>query len=356
VISWLPIFHDMGLVAGVLMPTFAGCEGVLLPPLAFLQDPLRWPRAVSRYQGSVSGAPSFAFEMCARALAKRGLEELDLSHWKVAFCGAEPVRADSLRRFSQAFEPHGFAKSSLFPCYGMAEATLFVSGGPAGEGMVNVVHPASGREVVACGRPAPGEKIAIVDPDSLAPVADSQIGEILVSGSNNAAGYWNLPDASDAIFRAQVRGDTTRRYLRTGDLGFIQGGRLAIAGRAKDLIIIRGENFHPEDIEASVAVAHPSLASGAGAAFSIETADGEKLVLVFEIARGETLDGSEIEQAVAAAVAEHHGIAVHELALIRLLTLPRTANGKVQRARCREAYLANELAFVLRLPGLQRNR
>jgi acyl-CoA synthetase (AMP-forming)/AMP-acid ligase II len=355
IVSWLPIFHDMGLVAGVLMPVFAGARSVLLPPLSFLQAPLRWPRAIARYRGTVSGGPSFGFEMCARAFERNGLEGVDLSSWKIASCGAEPVRSASLARFARAFEPLGFRRSALFPCYGLAEATLFASGGLAGEGVVTASHPSTGREVVTCGPPAVGETIVITDPETLAPLAESQIGEILISGPNVAAGYWNSPEESQKVFRARVRGDDERTYLRTGDLGFMSGGRVAIAGRVKDLIIIRGENHHPEDIEASVCGAHPLLATSAGAAFSIDTDAGESLVIVVEMGREDASAGAEIGRAVATRISEDHGIAVHELALIRQLTLPRTVNGKVRRQRCRQAYLADELAWVARLSGMGKN-
>ena len=351
IVSWLPIYHDMGLVAGVLLPVFACCQSVLMPPLSFLQAPLRWPRAIARYRATISGAPSFAFEMCARALERHGLEDTDLSGWEVASCGSEPVRAASLEHFASAFAPFGFRRSALYPCYGLAEATLFASGGVAGEGLVTAPHPVTGQEVVSCGLPAIGETVVIVDPETLEPLGESKIGEILVSGPNVAAGYWNLPEQSDATFRASVRGDAGRTYLRTGDLGFMHRGRVAIAGRLKDLIIIRGENHHPEDIEASASGAHPALAAGAAAAFSVQTDAGEGLVAVIEIAREHSVDSAEIGRSVAARISEGHGIALHELAFVRQLTLPRTANGKVKRRACREAYLANTLAWVARLPG-----
>jgi acyl-CoA synthetase (AMP-forming)/AMP-acid ligase II len=354
VVSWLPIYHDMGLVMGVLAPVCAGVQSVLMPPPSFLQQPLRWPQVVARYRGTVSGGPSFAFDLCAQAAERQVLPAIDLSCWKVAFCGAEPIRRESLEHFARAFEPHGFRRAALRPAYGLAEATLFVSGGRSSEGIASARHPGTGRELASCGWPAQDQHVVIADPDSLVPLAEGEVGEVLVSGANVAAGYWNRSAESEATFRCRVRGDDARTYLRTGDLGFLQGGRLAIVGRAKDLIVIRGENHHPEDIEASVAGTHPALASGAGAAFSIDGDAGEELVVVFELERAAAPSAAEIGRAVTARITERHGLAVRELAFIRPLALPRTANGKVQRARCRERYLAGDLSWVARVSGARR--
>jgi acyl-CoA synthetase (AMP-forming)/AMP-acid ligase II len=353
-VSWLPVYHDMGLVLGLLTPAYAGAISVLLPPLSFLQQPLRWPRAITQYRGTLSGAPSFAFDLCARAAERDAPSGIDLSTWKAAICGAEPVRSGSLDRFARAFEAHGFRRAALLPAYGLAEATLLASIGTPGEGVVTTPHPATGREITTCGAPAVGERLVIADPDSLAPLPEAQIGEILLAGPNVAAGYWMRAAESEAVFGCRVPGEGEQRFLRTGDLGFLSGGRVAIVGRAKDLIIIRGENHHPEDIEASAGGAHPLLAAGTGAAFSIETDAGEELVIVFEMPRSSEPHAAEIGRAVTACVTEAHGLALRELALIRSLTLPRTANGKVQRSRCRELYLADALPWVARLPGARR--
>jgi acyl-CoA synthetase (AMP-forming)/AMP-acid ligase II len=344
-VSWLPLHHDMGLLGGVLGPVFLGVCSVLLPPLSFLQSPLRWPRAVAQYRGTVSGGPSFAYELCARWLERRPEPGLDLSCWSIAFCGSEPVRADALERFARAAGRAGLPSGALLPCYGLAEATLLVSAGTPGAGIECFAPDAQGRSRVDCGQACEGERIEVADPESGAPAAEGQVGEILVSGPNLAHGYWNRPEESERLFRDRADGT---RWLRTGDLGFLRAGRLAVTGRLKDLLIIRGQNHHPEDVEQTLRQAHPALAAGAGAAFSVDAGGGEALVLVHELERGlAPVDG--IAQSVVTAVAEQHGLSVHELVLIRPMTLPRTANGKVQRARCRENYLAGELAVLERI-------
>jgi acyl-CoA synthetase (AMP-forming)/AMP-acid ligase II len=237
------------------------------------------------------------------------------------------------------------APEALFPCYGLAEATLLVSAGAPGEGVARFAPDAQGRARIDCGGPCEGERIEIADPESGARVAEGQVGEILVSGPNLADGYWKRPEESQRLFRHGADGT---RWLRTGDLGFLRAGRLAVTGRLKDLLIIRGQNHHPEDVEQTVRHAHPALAAGAGAAFSVDGGKGEEAVLVHEMERG-LAPADDIAQAVFAAVADQHGLAVRELVLIRPMTLPRTANGKVQRARCREHYLADELAVLERI-------
>ena len=343
-VNWLPLHHDMGLLGGVLGPVYLGVCSVLLPPLSVLQNPLRWPRAVAHYRGTVSGGPSFAYELCARWLERRPDAALDLSCWSIAFCGSEPVRAEALERFARAACRAGMPGGALVPCYGLAEATLLVSAGTPGAGVERFAPDAQGRVRIDCGQACEGERIEIADPDTGAPVAEGQVGEILVCGPNIASGYWNRPEESARVFRTRASGT---RWLHTGDLGLQRGGHLAVTGRLKDLLIIRGQNHHPEDVEQTVRHAHPALA--AGAAFSVDSGNGEELVLVQELERGAAPPVAGIAQAVAAAVADQHGLSVRELVLIRPLTLPRTANGKVQRARCRETYLADELAVLDRI-------
>jgi len=324
-VNWLPLYHDMGLIAGVAAPAALGVPSVLLPPLAFLQNPLRWLRAISSYRGTTSGAPSFAYELCARALERRPPgEALDLSCWKVAFCGGEPVRAETLERFARAAAPSGFARGALLACYGLAEATLLVSASRPGAGVAQV----GGR--VDCGAACAGTQIELG--------AD---GEILVRGPAVTAGYWKRAEASRELFRDG--------FLRTGDLGQLHQGRLVVTGRLKDLVVIRGENHHPEDIEMSVRRAHAAL--GAGVAFSVDGPAGEELVLVHELAGAAPVQAiaEELAAKVAAQVAENHGLALRELVLIRPMTLPRTANGKLQRGRCRSAYLEGALAVLARV-------
>ena len=333
-VNWLPLYHDMGLIAGVAAPAALGVPSVLLPPLAFLQNPLRWLRAIAAARGSASGAPTFGYELCARALEKNAPRDLDLSCWKIAFCGGEPVRAEALERFARAAAPLGFAAQAFMPCYGLAEATLLVSAAEPGIG-VRGIAGADGRSRVDCGRPSPGVRVLI---------ADGEIGEILVDSPSLAQGYWKRPEDSARLFR-QV-GDA--RFLRTGDLGYLSEGRLVLTGRLKDLLVIRGTNHHPEDIERTVRAAHPALGAGAGAAFSVDTGAGEELVVVHELARADGAPEA-AGRAAAARIVEEHGLAAREIVLIRPLTLPRTANGKVQRGRSREAYLAGTLPVLARI-------
>jgi acyl-CoA synthetase (AMP-forming)/AMP-acid ligase II len=342
-VSWLPLYHDMGLIAGVAAPVFAGVPSVLMPPLAFLQSPLRWLAAIARSRASVSGAPTFAYELCARALEKGAPREMDLSSWKIAFCGGETVRAEALERFARAAAPLGFDARALMPCYGLAEATLLVSAAAPGAG-VGRLSGADGRERVDCGRPCAGQRVMVAKGGvAKGGVAEGEVGELLVEGPNLATGYWNRPEESERLF-CRI-GDA--RLLRTGDLGFVRDGRVVLTGRLKDLLVIRGANHHPEDIERTVRAAHPALGAGAGAAFSVDAGHGEELVVVHELAAGSAPEAA--GRAAAARIVEEHGLAAREIVLIRALTLPRTANGKVQRGRSREAYLAGTLAVLTRV-------
>jgi amino acid adenylation domain-containing protein len=387
VVGWLPLYHDMGLIGNLLQPLYAGCPCVLLSPLDFLQRPLRWLRAISRYRGSISGGPNFAFDLCVRKIAPADRESLDLSCWEVAFNGAEPVHAETLDRFVAAFAPCGFRREALLPCYGLAETTLFVAGGPARRGPVvarlaaadlerNLVRtlpppaaasaagspapaaasPGTGeRTLVSCGEVGGGaaaphlrQRVVVVEPESRRPAAADEVGEVWVSGPSVAAGYWNRPELSASTFCATLAAEPGGPcFLRTGDLGFLAGGELFIAGRAKDLIIIRGRNHYPQDVEATAERSHGALRAGCGIAFSIEAAGEERLVLVHELRR-EHLNGdpAPVIEAIRAAVAEQHEVQPFGVTLIRTATLPKTTSGKVQRRACRAAWLAGELAVV----------
>ncbi|MEO6193501.1 MAG: fatty acyl-AMP ligase, partial [Thermoanaerobaculia bacterium] len=284
VVGWLPLYHDMGLIGNLLQPLWAGCSCVLMSPVDFLQKPLRWLAAVSRYGGTVSGGPNFAYDLCARKIRPEDRAGLDLSRWAVAFNGAEPVRAETLDRFASAFAGCGFRREALFPCYGLAEATLFVAGAAVGEPPVvgrfnapglerhRAVADPDGRPLVSSGRPAllaPGQEVAIVDPESGARLPEAAVGEIWVAGPSVAKGYWSRPEPPESTFQALTR-DGQGPFLRTGDLGFLVGGELFVAGRAKDLIIIRGRNHYPQDIEMTVEASHAALRPGCGAAFSVD--------------------------------------------------------------------------------------
>ncbi|HEV7786800.1 MAG TPA: fatty acyl-AMP ligase, partial [Thermoanaerobaculia bacterium] len=248
IVGWLPLYHDMGLIGNVLQPLYLGAHCILQTPATFLQRPLSWLAAISRYRATTSGAPNFAYDLCVRRIGAEQRAGLDLASWEVAFNGAEPVRPDTLERFAAAFAPQGFRRKAFYPCYGLAEATLFVSGG--GKGALPVVEAAGARGLVGCGRPWMDQRLAVVDPESGRPVSDGQEGEIWISGPSVAQGYWGQPEATERDFRARLAGDPADAgegpFLRTGDLGFLRGGELFVTGRLKDLIIVRGRNHYPQ--------------------------------------------------------------------------------------------------------------
>ncbi|HSF41305.1 MAG TPA: non-ribosomal peptide synthase/polyketide synthase [Thermoanaerobaculia bacterium] len=341
-VTWLPVYHDLGLIGNILQAAWVGAPCVMMAPVAFLQSPLRWLAAVSRYRGTTSGGPNFAYDLCARKIPAAERARLDLSSWRVAFNGAEPVRAETLARFTEAFAVSGFRSGALYPCYGLAEATLMVSGGRPGQ--EPVVRELGGRRLVGCGRILLDLSAAVVDPESGTPSPPDGAGEIWVAGGSVARGYWNRPEETAHAFGAFLP-DGRGPFLRTGDLGVLSGGELFVAGRLKDLIILRGQNHYPQDLEATAERSHPSLAGGAGAAFSIEEDGEERLVIVHEVERHAT-DPGEIAEAVRRAVAEEHEAVVQDVVLVRPGGVPRTTSGKIQRRATRELYLAGGLESV----------
>ena len=375
-VSWLPLYHDLGLIGQVLQAAWTGASCVLMAPVAFLQRPLRWLEAVSRYRATTSGGPNFAYDLCARKAAG-ALPGLDLSSWRVAFNGAEPVHAATLERFAAAFAGCGFRAASAYPCYGLAEATLMVSGGSpdrlpavgrfgaAALEQGRIEPPAGGepaRQLVGCGRPLGEQRVVIVDLSTGAPQAPDRDGEIWVAGPSVARGYWGRPEETAETFGACLAGGDGP-FLRTGDLGFLADGELHVTGRLKDLIILRGRNLHPQDIERTAEGSHPGLLPGGGAAFAVnaeaaEDPEGtERLVLVHEVRRHAHATVEEIAAAVRSAVTEEHEAAVAEVVLIRPETLPRTSSGKVRRQACRAAWQTGGLSEVGRsyLPAAEGN-
>jgi amino acid adenylation domain-containing protein len=346
VVGWLPLYHDMGLIGNVLQPLHAGARCVLMPPVAFLQRPLRWLEAISRYRGTVSGGPNFAYELCLRKASPEALAGLDLSSWRVAFNGAEPVRASTLERFAEAFAPCGFRPEAFYPCYGLAEATLFVTGGEPGS------LPRIEGSRVSCGRAWMGQRLAIADPETGTELPPGVEGEIWITGPSVARGYWRNAAATARDFNAFLE-TGEGPFLRTGDLGVLDGNELFVTGRIKDLIILRGRNLYPQDVELTAERSHPDLRPGGGAAFSVEALQGdqveERLVVVHEVERhrrGHREGFEEIAEAVRRAVAAEHEAQVWEVVLIRQGGLPKTSSGKVQRRLCRELYLADGLPVV----------
>jgi amino acid adenylation domain-containing protein/non-ribosomal peptide synthase protein (TIGR01720 family) len=358
-VTWLPLYHDMGLIGGVLQPLFGGFHNTILSPLSFVRNPLSWLEVISRQQATLSGAPNFAYELCIRKSSEVGLNTLDLRSWKVAFTGAEPIRPDTLERFVAAFEPHGFSREAFFSCYGLAEATLIVSGGPrASSPTIHCIdrsallqHTVKGvqaedekaRPVVSCGRVMPGHEVLIVDPESLIACEPDMVGEVWVSSPSVAHGYWNRPDENRRLFEAKVANDH-RSFLRTGDLGYQRDGELFITGRIKDLIIIRGRNYYPQDIELTVECSHPSLRPNCGAAFFVEIEHEERLVVVHEVERSAPFET--VIKAIRQAVSEEHELHIHAVVLVKPKSIAKTSSGKIQRRTCKEYYLAGTLAAL----------
>lgn len=363
-VSWLPMFHDMGFMAGVLQPLYAGIPAILMSPVSFLQNPVCWLRAISRYKATTSGGPNFAYDLCVRKINPDLRATLDLSSWSVAFNGAEPIHAETLDRFAKTFESCGFRRETFFPCYGLAEATLIVSGGmKSATPTVKTFEPdalknnrvietnleaGENRLLVGCGQPLGDQRIAIVDPDSLKRCSTDQVGEIWVSGPSVAKGYWNLPEQTEYSFRAYISDTGEGPFLRTGDLGFLQDGQLFITGRLKDLIIIRGLNHYPQDIELVVEQSHRSLKQGCGAAFSIEADNQEQLVVVQEVDPNKEADLNLVFENMRKAVAENHELQLYAIALIKPGTIPKTSSGKIQRRECKTSFLENSLNIIAR--------
>ncbi|HSN85340.1 MAG TPA: AMP-binding protein, partial [Thermoanaerobaculia bacterium] len=338
-VSWLPPYHDLGLIGNLLQTAFVGGSCVVMSPTAFLQRPVRWLQAVSRYGATTSGGPNFAWDLCVQKVSAEQRRQLDLSRWEIAFNGAEPVRAETLDAFASAFAESGFRSGAFYPCYGLAEATLMVSGRRGG-------RPGEEPHRVSCGAVLGGQELAIVDPETAEPLGPGEIGEIWLAGPSVAAGYWNRPEETAEAFGARLP-DGSGPFLRTGDLGLLEGGELFIAGRLKDLIILRGRNHYPQDIERTAELAHTALQPGSTAAFAVEVDGEERLAVVVERRPRSRSDvGEDIESvapAVRRAVAEEHEAQVHAVVLVPPGTVPRTSSGKVQRRACRELLLSGRL-------------
>jgi len=344
VVSWLPVYHDMGLIGPILQTVYIGGGAILMSPLDFLQRPERWLKALSHSGAHTSGGPNFGYELCIKRATPELVESLDLSKWRVAFNGAEPIHAATLRRFAETFEPAGFRPEALTPLYGLAESTLLVSGGSfdAVSRVIDRFEGQAGAERVSCGRPGPGITVRIVDPELCKQCPDGDIGEIWVAGESVAAGYLNNQSATQETFGARLS-DGSGPYLRTGDLGFIDQGELFITGRIKDLLVIDGKNHFPHDIELSVEKCDPRVRPGCVAVFSVDGDRGEEAVVVTE---AKSTDAEELATLVAkirAAVSSSHGLRLRDVVPIMPRTIPKTSSGKIQRQACRAAYLAGEL-------------
>ncbi|WP_132944308.1 non-ribosomal peptide synthetase [Tumebacillus sp. BK434] len=360
-VVWLPPYHDMGLIGGILQPVFTGYPMTLLAPVDFITKPLRWLQAITETGATVSGGPNFAYELCLQKIGPEERAGLDLSRWEQAFTGAEPVRAETMRRFAEVFASCGFRQEAFYPCYGLAEGTLLVTGGSKGAGPVvkrfdagllaqhQALETTDGEGVlVSSGRVTRTEqKVRIVDPQSQLPLTDGMIGEIWVQGESVAQGYWNREEQTEATFRAQVQGEEDGAYLRTGDLGFVSAGELFVTGRMKDLIIVNGRNHYPQDIEFTVQNCHPGVGNSNGAAFAVDGDGGERLVVVQEVERTYRRAGhEEIVAAIRQAVALQHGLPVEAVVLLKPASIPKTSSGKIQRHACKARYLDGTLEIL----------
>ena len=361
-VFWLPSYHDMGLIGGILQPIYVGRTNVLMSPMTFLQKPFRWLSAISRFRATTSGGPNFAYEYCVEKITPEQREQLDLSTWRLAFNGAEPVRAETLRRFAEKFAPCGFRADAFYPCFGLAEATLIVSGGFVARppvirsfdataltlGKVLEVTPgrAGARDLVGCGQTLPDQKIVIADPETKTVCAANEIGEIWVGGPSMAQGYWKRPDVTEAMFHAHLSDTGDGPFLRTGDLGFKLAGELFVTGRLKDMIILRGVNYYPQDIELTVYRCHPRLRVDSAAAFALEKNGREQLVIVAEVERHKQGQFTEVLQAIRRAVAGEHDLNVDAIVLIRAGSVPKTSSGKIQRHACKQGYIDGTLDVV----------
>jgi acyl-CoA synthetase (AMP-forming)/AMP-acid ligase II/acyl carrier protein len=355
-VFWLPLSHDMGLVGGVLQPLYTGYPGTLMPPLSFLQRPTRWLQAISALRGTTSAAPNFAYELCVRKTSPEQRDDLDLSAWDVAINGAEPVQAQTLERFSEFFAPCGFRREAFCPSYGLAEATLMVSGEKRDRppAIVSASTGAPGQvtrqtsRLVGCGRADDEQRVVIVDPALALPCEPATAGEIWVAGASVARGYWNRSDETQTTFGAYLADSGDGPFLRTGDLGYVSDDELFITGRLKEIVIVRGVNYSPSAIEETVERSHPSLRRSCGATFVTEADGDEHLVVVQELERSflRTLPEEEVFTAIRHAVAEEHGLEVHAIVLLRTTSLPKTVTNKTRRRAVREAYLAGALDHV----------
>lgn len=363
---WLPPYHDMGLMGGILQPLYVGFPVTLMAPTDFLRHPLRWLKAISETQATTSGGPNFAYDLCVRTFTPEAMDGVNLESWEVAFNGAEMVQAATLDRFVQTFKPYGFRRKTFLACYGLAESTLFVSGGhklrapyslPVNDHqlkqrrLVPCDDQTSGmRRLVSVGRPSTQSPISIVDPDTRVRCSPHTIGEVWLAGPSVAHGYWQQAETTEETFQAFLQDTGEGPFLRTGDLGFMWKGHLFITGRLKELIIVHGRNHYPQDIERTVEHSHDGLRPGHGAAFALPTPDGDQLVVVQEVKRTalRTLQPAHVIEAIRCAISDEHELAVEAVVLIRPASLSKTPSGKTRRLACQTHFLESTLHEVAR--------
>ncbi|QRY54874.1 fatty acyl-AMP ligase [Mycolicibacterium septicum] len=365
-VFWLPSHHDMGLIGAILSMLYVGCTTHLMSPSSFVKRPMGWLEAISRHRATFTAAPNFAYDRCVEDSTAQERAALDLSSLATAMNGAEPVQAATLERFADAFAPAGFRPEAFCPVYGLAEATLLVSGGsdsalPVVERIDRVGLQAdrvvdaepgdpSAVALVGCGRPRGGQQIVIVDPVTHRPCETDEVGEIWIAGPSVGWGYWARPDETEQTFAAVLPDTPAGPFLRTGDLGFLRSGELFITGRCKDLVVIRGGNYYPNDIERTAQDCHPVLVSGRGAVFAFTPGLGavEQLVVVQEVHRDRdpAVDLSDVAVAIRTAVTDRYGLEPNSVLLVQHLSIPTTSSGKIQRGQCRRQFLDGEIATV----------
>lgn len=375
-VIWLPPYHDMGLIGGILQPLYGGFPVTLMSPLIFLQNPLRWLKAISRNQATTSGGPNFAYDLCVRKFKPEQLTELDLSSWQVAFNGAEPINHETLNQFAETFAPYGFDPSAFYPCYGMAEATLIISGGSGNRAVVtktvkrkaleeNKIVPSDATEsnphtLISCGRSLIDQHIVIAHPETLVSCKPGEVGEIWVSGSSIAQGYWQQPEITEATFNAYLKDTKEGPFLRTGDLGFFDQEELFFTGRLKDMIVIKGRNHYPQDIEKTVEETNSWIRPSGVASFSITIEGEEKLVVLAEVERrywssnrssskknlnsnSDIISVQDLTQSIRREISKNHDLQAYTTLLLKPGSLPKTSSGKIQRHACRTEFMANTL-------------
>lgn len=368
-VSWLPQYHDMGFVGGILGTIYGGRTTVLMSPSVFLMRPIRWLQAISRYRATITAAPNFAYEACVKRSTAEQRAALDLSSLSIAVVGAGPISSETLRQFTETFAPAGFRPEAFIPAYGLAEATLGVTGmsdsavpvvrhidrSALGEDRVvevaaEAASPETAVPLVACGKKSESGEVLIVDPETRLRRGPDEVGEIWVSGPSVGAGYWGRPEETEHAFAAHLADTGDGPYLRSGDLGFFSDGELYVTGRCKDLMTIGGYSHYPNDIELTVQACHPALMPSRGAVFQLPTKRDapEYLVVVQEVHHHQAagVDLNELIESIRAAIRAHHGIDAQAVVLLKPMRIPTTTSGKIQRSACRDQYVAGELVAL----------
>ncbi|MFD2201718.1 fatty acyl-AMP ligase [Shivajiella indica] len=364
-VIWLPPYHDMGLIGGILQPLYTGNPVTLIPHLLFLQRPIRWLQAISRYKATTSGGPNFAYDLCLRKVRPEQRDLLDLSSWEVAFNGAEPVSYATMEQFADYFASCGFRLKSFLPCYGLAESTLLVTGGPKCRLPVAENIDKAGLEkdqviltkeknnatktVVGCGQIRENQTIKIVDPETQKICSPDQIGEIWVSSPSVAKGYWNKPLETSSTFGAHFPDSGEGPFLRTGDLGFIHKRELFITGRLKSLIIVDGKNYYSHDIERTVQESHPSISPLGCAVFSVENSGKEQIIVIAEVPFKSLDNTEEVKKSIKRSISENHDLPVQDIRLVLPGSIPKTTSGKIKHFVCRQNYLSNTLKELIHI-------